>query len=53
MGHPEYFGFRHEEAYLIDDYLITQKLTGMPLKVYERDNNTAIIKKRSMEFASK
>jgi Xaa-Pro aminopeptidase len=34
-GHPEYFGFRHEEAYLIDDGGITRKLTGMPLKVYE------------------
>jgi Xaa-Pro aminopeptidase len=35
-GHPDYYGFRHEEAYLIDDEGISRKLTDLPVKVYER-----------------
>jgi hypothetical protein len=35
-GHPDYFGFRHEEAYLIDNEGITRKLTDLPMRVYER-----------------
>ncbi|MBM3705692.1 MAG: aminopeptidase P family protein [Actinobacteria bacterium] len=35
-GHPEFYGFRHEEAYLINNDGITEKLTDLPLKVYER-----------------
>jgi len=35
-GHPDYYGFRHEEAYLINDDGITEKLTDLPLKVYKK-----------------
>ena len=35
-GNPDYFGFRHEEAYLIDEEGITKKLTDLPMRVYEK-----------------
>lgn len=35
-GHPDYCGFRHEEAYLINDDGVTEKLTNLSLKVYEK-----------------
>ena len=35
-GHPDYYGFRHEEAYLINDDGVTEKLTNLSLKVYEK-----------------
>ena len=35
-GHPDYFGFRREDAHLIDDEEITKKLTDLPMRVYEK-----------------
>ncbi|MBC8388306.1 MAG: M24 family metallopeptidase, partial [Actinobacteria bacterium] len=33
--HPEYYGFRHEEEFLINDSGITEKLTDLPMRVYK------------------
>jgi Xaa-Pro aminopeptidase len=34
FGHPEFYGARHEDPYLINHNGVTEKLTDLPMKVY-------------------
>lgn len=35
FGHPDFYGARHEDPYLINHEGVTEKLTDLPMKVYD------------------